>query len=335
MPKLHAFSMSASFLIRPAAPHDGPSILATFGHVFRDTRSKDVWQWIYRDNPDGSQSMLCLSGDGDVVAHSGASFHRAVYQGETVKIGQGRDSFSHPKFRSVMRGRAGLFAQTAQSLFMQHGLTDGIAFYYGFPSSRAWRLGSTLLDYREGSNWGRFYYDMRAQWPDYSTHYGTLAATCEFGAAFDRLWHRRENHVQAAVIHDSRFLAWRFPAHLKNSYWVWTFTPHLGKEITGYVIFSRRGHTAMLLDLHLPDKSRPCFDFWRQIADKLRWHGIGRIETWLSLNHPDLTKLHEIGFNPCPLPDDVKLGFRVFDGGPDWALLNQSFCFTMADSDLY
>jgi len=327
--------MSASFLIRPAVQSDEAPILATFNHVFRDNRSKAAWQWIYQGNPDSSQSMVCFSGVGEVVAHSGASFHRAVYQGKTVKIGQGRDSFSHPKFRSVMRGRAGLFAQTAQSLFMQHGAAEGVAFYYGFPSSRAWRLGSKLLDYREGSNWGRFRYDSRKLLPDFGTSYGALATTDEFGEAFDRLWLRREKNVQAAVIHDSRFLAWRFPLHLKHSYWVWMFTPYLAEEMSGYVIFSRRGHTAMLLDLHLPAQPRHCFDFWRQIVDKLRWHGIGQTETWLSLNHPDLAKLREIGFNPCALPEDIKFGFRVFDGGPDWALLNQSFCFTMADSDLY
>lgn len=327
--------MSPDFLIRASEPEDEQCILATFAHAFADSRSKDVWQWIYRDNPDGSQSMLCLTSDDEVVAHSGASFHRALYEGRMLKVGQCRDAFSHPKFRSVMRGRVGLFAQTARSLFAQWGATEGVAFYYGFASPSHWRLGSKLLDYREGNNWGRFLYNTRKRLPGFGNAHGYMAAINNFNGEFDRLWRSREKNVKAAVIHDSRFLSWRFHPRSKRSYWVWTFTPYLSTEMTGYVIFSQRGHKAILLDFHFPEQLRACIDFWLQIVENLRWHGIEEIETWLSLNHPDLAKLREAGFVQCALPRDIKFGFRVFDGGPDWAALNENFCFTMADSDLY
>lgn len=327
--------MSPSFLIRPGEPGDEQPILATFAHAFKDNRSTDVWQWIYRDNPDGSQGMLCLTAGGEVAAHSGATFHRAVYEGEMVKIGQCRDAFSHPRFRSVMRGRVGLFAQTARSLFAQCETAGGMAFYYGFASPAHWRLGSKLLDYREGNNWGHFLYDTRKPLPGIANSYGSLAAQNKFDEGFDRLWRSREKTVKAAVVHDSRFLSWRFHPRSKRSYLVWTFTPYLSTEMTGYVIFSQRGHKAMLLDFHFPAQPKACLDFWVQIVEKLRWHGVEEIETWLSLNHPDLAKLREAGFVQCALPEDIKFGFRVFDGGPDWAALNEKFCFTMADSDLY
>lgn len=327
--------MSPDFLIRPCEPDDEPSALAAFSHAFTNSRSRDVWQWIYRDNPDGSRSMLCLASGGEVAAHSGATFHRAVYEGERVKIGQGRDSFSHPKFRSVMRGRVGLFAQTARSLLAQCGAAEGVAFYYAFPASKHWRIGNKLLDYREGNNWGRFLYDTRKPLPGIANSYGSLAAQNTFDEGFDRLWRSREKTVKAAVVHDSRFLSWRFHRRSMRSYWVWTFTPYLSKEMTGYVIFTQRGRRAMLLDFHFPAQPRACLDFWVQIVEKLRWHDVEEIETWLSLNHPDLAKLREAGFVQCALPEEIKFSLRVFDGGPDWAALNEKFCFTMADSDLY
>ncbi len=326
--------MSSNFLIRPSEPRDVQSILAIFAHAFRNSRSKDVWQWIYRDNPDESKSMLCLTSDGEVAAHSGASFHRAVYEGEIVKIGQCRDAFSHPKFRSVMRGRVGLFTQTTQSLFEQYRI-DGITFYYGFPSPNHLRLGSKQLNYREGNNWGLFRYDTRKLLPVFGNTYGALAAKSKFGEKFDRLWSSRKKNMKLAVIHDSRFLSWRFHTRSKRNYWVWTFTPYLSTAIQGYVIFTQRGNTAMLLDFHFPAHPGACLDFWVQIVEKLRWHGIDDIETWLSLNHPDLAKLYEVGFAQCALPKDIKVCFREVDGGPDWAALNEKFCFTMADSDLY
>ena len=327
--------MSSNFLIRPSEPADIQPILATFAHVFRDSRSKDVWQWIYRDNPDESRSMVCLIGDGRVAAHSGASFHRAVYEGDIVRIGQCRDSFSHPKFRSVMRERVGLFAQTTQSLFAQYGTAEGVTFYYGFPSPKHLRLGSKQLNYREGNNWRCLHYDTRKLLPIFGNMYGSLTAKSNFGIEFDRLWSSREKDMKLAVIHDSRFLSWRFHPRLKRNYWVWAFTPYLSTEIKGYVIFTQRGNKAMLLDLHFPTHPRACLDFWVQVVEKLRWHGIEEIETWLSFNHPDLAKLYELGFLQCALPKAIRFCFRELGGGPNWETLNEKFYFTMADSDLY
>lgn len=327
--------MSPSFIIRPAVPDDEPSISSAFAHTFRDRRSKDVWHWIYRDNPDSSKSLICVSADGEVAAHIGASMHRAVYQRDIIKIGQCRDAFSHPKFRSVSQGRIGLFAQTAQTLFAEYGVAEGVSFYYGFPSARALRLGCKQLGYREGNNQGRFLCDIQKLRPACDHAYGYLSATDTFGTEFDRLWHTRKKNLTAAIIHDSRFLSWRFDPRLKRNYCVWTFTPYLSAEMTGYVIFSQRGHKAILMDVHLPSPARATHSFWMQIAEKLRWQGIHEIETQLSLNHPDLAGLRELGFFQCALSEHSKFCFRLFDDGPDWALLNEKFCFTMADSDSY
>lgn len=327
--------MLPSFIIRPAVPGDEQSILSAFAHTFRDRRNQDVWHWIYRDNPDDSKSLLCVSADGEVAAHSGASLHRAIYQGETIKIGQCRDAFSAPKFRSVLQGRTGLFAQTTRTLFAEYGIEQGVSFYYGFPSARHLRLGCKQLGYREGNNWGRFLCDIRKLPPACDHSHGYLSATGTFGIGFDRLWRTREKTLTAAIVHDSRFLSWRFDPRLKGNHWLWTFTPQLSAEMTGYVIFSQRGRKAMLMDFHLPLQAGAAHSFWMQIAEKLRWHGIHEIETRLSLNHPDLAGLREFGFFQCALSGDSKFCFRLFDGGPDWAMLNEKFCFTMADADSY
>lgn len=327
--------MSPDFIIRPAVQSDQQSILASYALAFRDNRTQDVWQWIYRDNPDESQSMLCLSKDGVVAAHSGVSFHRAIYEGEIVKLGQCRDAFSHPKFRFVMQGRFGLFPQTARSLFEQYGLAKGVMFHYGFPSARHLRLGCKQLNYQEGNNWGCFVYDTRMPQPHFNNSYGSLTVSSSFGEDFDRLWQGKEKSIKAGIIHDSRFLSWRFHQHSKHNYWLWIYTPYLSAKMMAYVIFSRSEHKAMLLDYHFPVQSKACLDFWGQIVEKLSWHGIEKIETYLSLNHPELVKLQEVGFVQCAIPENIKYCFRLYEGGPDWETVNQKFCFTLADSDLY
>jgi hypothetical protein len=327
--------MSLDLIIRPAEKGDEAAILATFAHAFTDRRNRDIWRWLYHDNPDGSQSMICVSSEGRVLAHSGASFHRAVHAGSIVKIGQGRDSFSHPAYRSVVRGHKGLFALTAQALFNTWGPGEGVAFYYGFPSRQAWRLGAKQLDYRAGANWCRLHKHLQTPSVSVGAPCGMLSEKKHFGEEFDALWQERAKEMATAVIHDSNFLNWRFHPRSQRSYWVWTFKPHLSPQISAYVIFSRRGAEAMLLDFHLPGNSRENQAFWSLIMEKLRWNKIERIETWFSRNHPDLSRLLEVGFEEIPLPEDIRFGFRIFDTGPDLPLLDEQFCFSMADSDLF
>jgi hypothetical protein len=91
----------------------------------------------------------------------------------------------------------------------------------------------------------------------------------------------------------------------------------------------------MLLDCHLPQNTRAAWDFWSQIVQKLKWQGVRQVEVSLSLNHPDLPRLKELGFQAQPMDDNLKFGFREASGGPKWQDINDAFCFTMADSDLY
>lgn len=323
------------YTLRPLADSDTPAILAAFSHAFPSRRSADVWDWLYRHNPDTSQGSLCLAPDGRPAAFFGASRHRLRCDGAVLLAGQCRDAFSHPAHRTARAGRGGVFALTAQTLFETGGPAHGVAFYYGFPSPRHLRLGEKLLGYEAGHNWVRYRYDThRATLVD-SPPSGRLEAVAEFGAEFDALDEARHTPTLISFIHDSRFLGWRFSPRNGREYWVWGFYPHLSGELAGYGVFAPAGGKVFLVDFHLPAAPRDIRSFWRLCVDKLRWLGVTEIDCWFSRNHPDHAALHGLGLVEQALPEHTALCFRRYSQSPGLEELNQRFCFTMADCDLY
>lgn len=325
----------SAYTVRPATEQDTPAILTAFAQVFPSRRTTQEWDWLYRHNPDGSDSMLCLSEDGKPAAHCGASRHRLQGQGQLVTIGQCRDAFSHPAHRAVQVGRGGLFVKTTQALFETMGPEQGVNFYYGFPSPRHLRLGEKLLGYRPGHNWGCYRYDARQPLPQVGAASGRLENLKAFGADFDRLAQRTAASVNFSIVHDSRFLEWRFSPHTGRRYQTWGFYPHHSGVLTGYVIFAFQGGKAFLVDFQFPAAPRDYRSFWTLIAAKLAWQGVIEVETWCSHNHPDLAKLLELRFAGRPLPEHTAFCYRLYPQSPSLEELEQRFCFTMADCDLH
>ncbi|MBS4097296.1 MAG: hypothetical protein KGZ83_10735 [Sulfuricella sp.] len=322
-----------AYTIRPAVAADTPAILAAFAQTFPSRRSREEWEWLYRHNPDGSQGMLCIAADGRLAAHCGASLHRLRRDGEILVIGQNRDAFSHPAHRAVQAGRGGLFVKTARALFETWGAEQGVNFYYGFPSPRHLRLGEKLLDYRAGRNWGRYRFDTRQPLPPLGAASGRVANITTFDAEFDRLDQARPQPL--AIVHDSRFLGWRFAPRGGRRYWVWGFYPHLSGKLAGYVVFAPSAGRAALVDFHFPVAPRDYRSFWALIVAKLRWQGVTDIETWYSHHHPDHRKLLDLGFAALPLPEHTAFCFRLYPQSPSLDELDQRFSFTMADCDLH
>ncbi|MFA7240302.1 MAG: hypothetical protein WC091_09325 [Sulfuricellaceae bacterium] len=323
-----------AYHIRTYREGDEKAILSAFAHVFPVRRSLPTWQWIYRDHPDGSHIMLCSLDDGQLAAHFAVTRHRAVFHGQPLIIAQPRDAFSLPRYRSKMLGRSGLFVKTAEALFNRCGWNEGVAFHYGFPSPRHLKLGQKQLGYHEGLNWSRYRFDAGRPTPS-GAPLGELREIARFGEEFDRLWQEREKEHTLAVVHDSRFLTWRFDRRSGRRYWVWGFFPHLTRDMSGYAIFSHSGTKALLLDFHFPRQPGCTPAFWRQIVEKLRWHGISEVETWFSDHTTARAGLIELGFEKLPQPEQTTLCYRFVEGGPGFGEVDPAFYFTMADCDLF
>jgi len=320
--------------IRPYREGDEKAILSAFAHVFPVRRSMPAWQMIYRDQPDGAHIMLCCLEDGRLAAHFAVTRHRAVFHGQAIEIAQCRDAFSLPRYRSLLMGRSGLFVKTAQALFDSSGWREGIAFHYGFPSPRHLKLGQKQLGYREGLNWSRYRFDTALQAPCGAPS-GELREIAHFGAEFDRLWQSREKDHALAVVHDSRFLTWRFDRRSGRRYWVWGFFPHLTRDMSGYVILAQSGTKALLLDFHFPRQPGHAQAFWRLAVEKLRWHGISEVETWFSDHAPERAGFIAQGFEKLPQPEQTTLSYHFVEGGPGFEEVDPVFYFTMADCDLF
>lgn len=327
----------ADFRLRPYQPGDEERILAAFHRVFATRRTPEQWQAIYAAAPDGFSIMLCLDERGQVAAHYGATLHRVhCGEGQTLLAAYGRDAFSLPQYRSVSRGRQGLFQQTAQALFDSLASTSDVSLIYGFAAPRHFKLGGLALGYRPFKGASVWRCPLAAHAAQGVVSCGETRAVAQFGEAFDKLWEARKDALKLSLVRDARFLAWRFGPAQKKNYRTWTFSPFFSKDILGYAVFSLMpGGTAYLVDFCLPGYPQANRAFWARISHELRWLGYTQVVTWLSDNAPDLAQLFSLGFEAGGKLSETVPAFLALDSSFDAQRPADHFYFTMADSDLY
>lgn len=324
---------AGGFQLRPYRDGDEGAIAPGFSRVFPSPRSMAQWRWIYQEAPDGAYVMLCWAPNGELAAQYAATAHRAVCNGETIEVGQIRDAFSMPRYRTM--GRHGAFVRTARAFYQTWG--EKLDFFYGFPSARHFRLGRQLVDYRRFTSWSRARVVIRGSYSnvDRPTPTGVVREVSTFDTGFDDLWSARKERVRLAVVRDARFLSWRFSKESNRVYWVWAFFPYLSSKMLGYVIFLPQKERALLIDFCFPSEARFYRPFWRQVSDKLYWRGVREVETWFAPSAPDLPALVELGFEVGSPGGDIVPSFIVFRPRLAPAWIEESFYYNMADSDLY
>ncbi len=318
--------MKYTFNILPYKAGDEHAIQAGFAEVFPSYRSLETWHWIYSNNPDGACIMLAWADNGELAAHYACTVHRAIWAGKQVNIGQIRDVFSIPTYRS----KASVFVQTFEAFIKKWTGTDKLTMLFGFPSERPFRLGKLLMRYQAFSNWYCYRYTLFSELQQH-TPLGMIHTPKRFDAAFDRLWEKRAKQYSFAICRTANFLNWRFIDNPNNKYWIWTFFSFLSKDILGYVVITATKPEAKLVDFYLPEDPQLAHSFWQQIIDILRWRGIKTIETWFSHQQPAIEAL---GFKPYSIPNTIIPVFRSFHSDLDSQWLDKHFYYTMADSDL-
>lgn len=315
---------------------DEDRILAAFGRVFASRRTVDEWRAIYADSPDGFQAVLCLDEHGEIVAHYAATLHRAICQGRATVFASGRDAFSLPRYRSINKGRQGVFQQTTQALFHELAFSGDAALIYGFASPRHFRLGRLMLGYQPFSDALVYFYRISSGYVPEGGACGETRAVQTFDSSFDRLWEARKKHIHTALVRDARFLSWRFARGLGKHYRAWSFSSFFSRDILGYVVVALKPDArACLVDFCLPDELSACRAFWGKVCQELAWMGIAGVESWFSAQAPDRDRLLLLGFAPVSSLIETSPAFLQLDPGLPAANIAENFYFTMADSDLY
>src|SRR5262249_30492890 len=145
--------MTTAYQIRPYQPGDEHAILRLFNLVFGENdasfspRTLDQWRWEFADNPAGQQIMLAVDPQGEMLAQYTTVPYFTWLTGERVIAHQGVDSIAHPDHRRGLKNE-GIFIATAKAFFAEWGRPERVAFGFGFPNKRAYRLGLRVLEYQ-------------------------------------------------------------------------------------------------------------------------------------------------------------------------------------------
>lgn len=332
-------SSRGPFVIRLYQEGDERAIIDLFKEVFGQERTQVYWEWKFRDNPFGSQIMLCFAPNGDLVAQYAGMPVKAVLKGQEVQISQLADAMSKPAYRGVLGGRKGIFIRTAQAFFYTFGHSTASVFIYGISGIRHFRLGEILLQYGHMKS-ENFFLSKKCS-PRRRTRHLNLHGTvtlCNFplNSSIDELWRARCNDFSFFVCRTALFLNWRF-SHPERVYSVWTLNSLFGNKMKGYAIicFLPEEGKARLMDIMVTPQGRSGHTLLAGVEDALLGLGCETLETWVSPNHPAYSLLLDYGFRPGPETLGVVPTGRSFWDQLDFEWAASHFSYTMAECDLF
>ncbi|MFC4161801.1 GNAT family N-acetyltransferase [Chitinimonas lacunae] len=320
-------------LFRAPTEADWPVIRRNFALAFHRPRPQAVWDWIYRDAPDGACAMAAFDAEnGALAAFYGATRHRALYRGQPFWLGQIRDVFSHPAYRG---GRRGPFVQTAEAFFERYtGAGDErMALLYGFPSETSYRIGELMLHYRRlpaAALW-----HCPAPSPE-AYAFGSEAVLEQvdgFGEESERLWRQRESAVVLGLVRNARFLDWRFAAQSGRQYLKLLIRRYDESGAAGYLVTRTMGREAWLVDACLPADFTAARLAWERLTARLALQGVRRISTWALPSQQ--ASLARLGFGQGGWTPPVFPTYRLFDSSCSEAEVEAVLGFNMADADIF
>lgn len=215
---------AARWTVEDLLPAHAPETLALFEAAFGQPLPEAVWHWRY--GAGRGISIGARDRSGALVAHYGGTIRDAYLHGERISAIQAGDVMVHPAVRGILT-RHGPFFLCAERFCDRHvGFGKPHLIAYGFPSSRALRLGerhglyarvdSILEVCWRGPAALPFWLDVRPlDWQ--------AARTSRW---LDRLWRRMRTSLTDCIVlsRDARWWRWRYHDHPEQPYracWIW------------------------------------------------------------------------------------------------------------------
>ncbi len=227
-----------SVSIGPYEPGDEKEILRLFRKVFNEDRSPDVWNWEFRDCPEGIHSFVGKTPSGRIVSQFCGIPVRMKVGDRSLVFSQIVDSMVDPEFRSGLK-KPGLFATTVYRFVDHFGHADREAVMYGLPNPQAFRIGQRLLGY---SHIRDIRVAVRAVTPDIARPMPPeeivvaggpifVRVVSDFPADVDGLWERLAPRYDVICRRDRRFLSWRYTACPR-----WRYVPLEARDRSGRLV---------------------------------------------------------------------------------------------------
>lgn len=203
--------------VGPYRPGDEHEILRLFKLVFDVDRPLEVWNWEFRDCPEGIHSYVGRHEDGRIVSQFCGIPVRVKVRDQILCFAQMVDSMVHPDFRAGLK-KKGLFATTVDAFVERYGHLDEEVIMMGLPNPPAFRIGRKLCGYVPMT---KVYVHAKSVAPDvelpmppeevsYRMTKYRLRVVERFGADVDGLWERLAPRFEVAGVRDRRHLDWRY-----------------------------------------------------------------------------------------------------------------------------
>lgn len=340
--------------IRPYRPGDEHAILDTFNLVFRETngegyvdRTIDVWNWQFRDNPEGLRISLAVTDDGTVAAqYAGVPLRHATWRGEQTFV-HIVDSFVHPQYRQGLKA-PGLFVNTALPWFADC-YRRGDALPYGFPVPRAERIGQRYLYYHRLRVVDYLCRDLSGDAPSEPPRGITVEPLRDLSdptsaAELDELFARFARQRGCLTKRSAAYLRWRYQLAPGAPYQPWA--ARRGGTIVGLVVLRPQneliGGACTIVDWVAPGPDATSVDAAVHDALLAAATAVGRaagrrvllaVFADPSLEH---ASLRQRGFVVTPSSHTMerRLTYQIFEHTLSEDFVREHWWYTLGDSDL-
>ncbi|UCE73111.1 MAG: GNAT family N-acetyltransferase [Methanomassiliicoccales archaeon] len=317
--------MDANWSIRSYNDGDENRIIELFNSIFKKSRTKDEWNWEFKQNPQGFKALVAVDKN-RIAGHLGA-LHR------NIKIGQKMaatslevDGMTHPDY-----GRQGIFVSLGRRLLSELK-EEGFGIVIGFPNENALpghrKLGAIELftppvmirpvnfknvSKRSFSNGFLRAIGKAAGKFMFSTVYRIKKAKVEdevkirnipeFDERFDKFWNDASSSQSIILERNSRYLNWRYVRCPGNCYTI--FVAEKRNQILGYIVvrvlekFDLR-NGAIVDILALPNQKNSAHALLLKAMEYLKSKEVDLIACLIPKWSSYYSVLKECGFVPIP-----------------------------------
>lgn len=317
-------------IFRPYAPGDGTAINDGFNRAFGLARTLAEWEWKFPAEPEGRWIFLAVDRGGGILAHYGVVPVRVQAAGLVVRAGQIVDVYSR---EGAHRGlaTARIFLRTVSTFIARFCHPDDLALCYGFPGTRALKLGVMRSGYDQVppqpvTVWRR---PAAMRSAVFTGH--TVRAGFDRGAA-DVLWARAHTRYPFAGVRDGGWLERRFHGrpgveYLHLSAW------RRGRPHAWAVLRRAAPVTAWAELVWDGEDLRALAALDRAAVRWARRQGVAALEMWLDADPAAAHGLARWGWVASTHPD-IRLVTHCFHPAIEPAAISGHFYVTMGDADL-
>lgn len=224
-----------------SAKNNDIDCIKLFEQVFDERMPREFWNWKYSNN--GEDHSVIAKQNGKVCGHYGGTPRTLVFLGREYASLQAGDVCISKKHRSFFL--KSLFYQLA-TVFIKNAFNGGIKFIFGFPHSKAYRLGKRLGLYKQASE---IYQLVLA-----GQYNGRVSESCflklnideaDFNIIFEGLNCSLSSSNMSFFKRDSCFFMKRYINHP-----VYTYELFFCRDYNTYLVIRKNNQTHILMDFY-------------------------------------------------------------------------------------